>query len=89
MSDVLQTNALSPAMNVLAYMRSKMPTKDNRLSKEMLMTDWTLYWLEYLTPDIKLSTRNTYQSAVDNHINRVFAGINLVICLRRMFSSLS
>lgn len=77
MSNAIKTNALSPKGNVLAYMRSKMPTKDNRLSKEMLLTDWTLYWLEYLTPDIKLSTRNTYQSAVDNHINRVFEGIKL------------
>lgn len=77
MSDVIQTNALPTTMNVLAFMRSKMPTPDNKLSKEMLLTDWTLYWLEHLTPDIKSTTRSTYQSAVENHINRVFTGIKL------------
>ena len=78
MSDAIKTNALSPNGNVLAYMRSKMPISDNKPSKDMLLTDWTVYWLKKLTTDIKDSTRETYQSAVNNHINRVFDGIKLI-----------
>lgn len=63
--------------DVLSRMRKKMPLVSNSLSKDISLAQFADYWLKYLTPDLKKSTRFSYQSAVKNHINRVFLSMKL------------
>ena len=77
MAETVQTSVPNARVDVLAIMRSKIPTATNTLSRDMLLPDFARYWLTSLTPDIKDSTRDAYQSAIDNHIDRVFFGTRL------------
>ena len=63
--------------NVLAVMRSKIPLSASGIPKNMTLSEFAEYWLKYLTPDLKVATRYSYQSAFANHINRVFLSMKL------------
>lgn len=54
--------------NVLAVMRSKIPLSASGIPKNMTLSEFAEYWLKYLTPDLKIATRYSYQSAFANHI---------------------
>lgn len=64
-------------IDVLAVMRSRMPNYEKGIPKNLTVSQWADYWLQYLTPDIKESTRCSYSSTIDNHIKRVFSNIKL------------
>ena len=63
--------------NVLAVMRNKIPLSASGVPKNMTLSEFAEYWLKYLTPDLKVATRYSYQSAFANHINRVFLSMKL------------
>jgi len=63
--------------NVLAVMRSKIPLSASGIPRDMTLSEFSAYWLQYLTPDLKAATRYSYQSAFANHINRVFTSMKL------------
>lgn len=73
----MSNNKVTNQLSVLAIMRSKIPISASNAPKEMTLSEFANYWLQYLTPDLKVATRYAYQSAFANHINRVFFDMKL------------
>ena len=63
--------------NLISQMRSKIPVSVAKFPKNMTLAAFAEYWLQYLTPNLKESTRYAYRSAIDNHIKRVFSTMKL------------
>lgn len=57
--------------DVLDYMRKKSKPLP-KIQKDITLWNWLDYWLDNLCVNIKHSTKSSYDSAVKNHIKRVF-----------------
>lgn len=58
--------------SVLERMRMQQPITSDSISKGVTLVAFAKYWLTHIKTDIKESTFCSYESAIDNHISRVF-----------------
>lgn len=70
-----KSNSTKPS--VLERMKQQQPITSSGLSKDITLGDFADYWLRHLKTDVKESTRYSYQSAISNHICRVFDSMKL------------
>lgn len=63
--------------SVLERMKQQQPIASSGLSKDITLGDFADYWLRHLKTDVKESTRYSYQSAISNHICRVFESMKI------------
>ena len=71
-----QNDRNSKDFDVLAYMRSLSPSKDEKFICKTV-SDWTTCWLLHYCGSIKDSTRLEYSKLIDQHINRLLGRVEL------------
>ena len=59
-------------INVLECMAAKLPQIASHDTGDILFVKWCDEWLEAFCTDVKSTTRESYESDVENHIKRVF-----------------
>ena len=63
--------------SVLERMKQQQPVSPSGLSKDITLGDFADYWLRHIKINVKESTRYSYQSAISNHICRVFESLKI------------
>lgn len=65
-------------MDIIETMRKEMPITELSFSEETTLREFSVYWLDYLLPNIKKNTLNKYRRDMENHILRVFQSRKLI-----------
>lgn len=63
---------VSDSMDIIEQMRMRMATTESRISPDMTLANYAVYWLRYRLSDIKEATVSSYRGIVNNHIIPVF-----------------